>query len=225
MNCVRGWYCGRVFKQKKKTNFQVAFWENWPRQAPPEWRGNVLCREREISWRRAWAGSPSAGDYSKASPIKHPSGQKSKEPVRNQPPTAWAALCWEPAFRFLCCDCWEDVWEGRPLPKNLPIFPNAQAAACRQVQRDKSTHPTPRRWVPQERDQVLSVLCTLEQGKHLGYVAWAQGSLASVHRALETQQGLVPSALPHVPGTWKMQIQPCASLALTSRLSPEAYRR
>lgn len=75
MNCARGWYCGRVFKQKG-TNFQVAFQQNWPRQAPPEWRGNVLCSEREISWRSAWAGSPSAGDPLQTSPIKLPSGSE-----------------------------------------------------------------------------------------------------------------------------------------------------
>lgn len=61
MNCAKGWYCGRAFKQKR-TNFQMAFGENWPRQAPPEWRGNVLCSESEISSRSAWAASPSAGD-------------------------------------------------------------------------------------------------------------------------------------------------------------------
>lgn len=56
MTCARGW----VFRQKKRMNFQVSFWKNWSRKAAPEWRGNVLCSAREMSWRSAWAAWPSA---------------------------------------------------------------------------------------------------------------------------------------------------------------------
>lgn len=66
--------------------------------------------------------------------------------------------------------------------------------------------------------QESGTVCPLYQ-EQLEYVAWAQSFLGSFRNTA----GL--SALSIASSPWKMQIQQCASLALTSRLAAEVCLR